>query len=153
RKMNLWIAKPKNACCGKAWKSFCQRPRLRRTRSICHTRLWPRCWSWKHGTTIHRTLMKQMWSILPRSQVHARIPEWSLFLTRSEEVCADPCEFELSEDLQRFGRTVEAVAHPRFRLDVLGMLWIRFNLFSQIFDHDAQIVDLIAIIWPPHGLK
>src|SRR5712692_8276780 len=53
----------------------------------------------------------------------------------------------------KLGRSVEAVAHPRLRRDVFGMLRIRLDLLPQILDEDTQVIYLISVIGSPHGLQ
>jgi hypothetical protein len=47
----------------------------------------------------------------------------------------------------------ETVSYPWLREDILGLGGIRFDLFPELIDEDAQIFGLFAIIGAPDGLQ
>src|SRR5581483_2714986 len=55
--------------------------------------------------------------------------------------------------LGRFRSSVEAIADPGLRGNVLRMLRIRFDLFSKVLDKDPKVIHLIAVIGPPDRLQ
>jgi cell division GTPase FtsZ len=48
---------------------------------------------------------------------------------------------------------VKPVANPRLGQKILGVGWFGFNFLAKLIDEDAEVLDLLAIIRPPHGLQ
>src|SRR5262249_32803291 len=55
--------------------------------------------------------------------------------------------------LSHFSFGAEPVSHPWFGFDVDRMIRTLFNFLAQILDHHSKIVDLVAVIRSPDGLK
>ena len=50
-------------------------------------------------------------------------------------------------------RQLEPVTEPGFGEDVSGVRGISLDLLAKLVDDDVQVLDFVAIIWPPNRLE